>query len=80
MYVKYPILIEHGGKDAAWGVIVPDLPGCFSASDNEADILNNAREAITLHLESLGHIPTPSKLNDIDANGLIIRQVEVELP
>ncbi|WP_177170412.1 type II toxin-antitoxin system HicB family antitoxin [Nitrosomonas marina] len=62
------------------GVIVPDLPGYFSASDNEADILNNAHEAITLHFESLDHIPVPSRLSDIDANGLITRQVEVELP
>ena len=40
-------------RNTAFGVIVPDLPGCFSAGDSYQDALVNAREAITLHLESL---------------------------
>lgn len=35
--MKYPIAIELGGDDKAWGVIVPDLPGCFSAADGGFD-------------------------------------------
>jgi len=49
MNIQYPVLIERGFQGTAWGIIVPDLPGCFSA----ADILNHAREAI----------PQPSSLN-----------------
>ena len=35
--MKYPIAIEPGNKHAAWGVVVPDLPGCFSAADSGID-------------------------------------------
>jgi predicted RNase H-like HicB family nuclease len=31
--MRYPILIEEGTETAAFGVVVPDLPGCFSAGD-----------------------------------------------
>ena len=62
MKIQYPVLIEKGSKDTAWGIIVPDLPGCFSAADEEADILDNAREAILLHLEALEDVPQPSSL------------------
>jgi predicted RNase H-like HicB family nuclease len=27
--MKYPIAIEPGNAATAWGVVVPDLPGCF---------------------------------------------------
>lgn len=30
---RCPILIEEGTKTEAFGVVVPDLPGCFSAGD-----------------------------------------------
>lgn len=29
--MRYPIAIEPGDDTHAWGVVVPDLPGCFSA-------------------------------------------------
>ena len=31
--MKYPIAIEPSDKSHAYGVVVPDLPGCFSAGD-----------------------------------------------
>ena len=31
--MEYPIAIEPGDKTSAFGVIVPDLPGCYSAGD-----------------------------------------------
>ncbi len=79
MKVQYPILIERGTKDTAWGIIVPDLPGCFSAADNEADILDKAREAILLHLEALDSVPEASGLDDIDNQGFTVGLVDVDL-
>lgn len=36
--MKYPIAIEPPASDSeAWGVVVPDLEGCFSASDTGVD-------------------------------------------
>jgi hypothetical protein len=31
--MRYPIAIEIGSDETAFGVVVPDLPGCFSAGD-----------------------------------------------
>ncbi len=36
-----------------WSVVVPDLPGCFSAADSSIDeVIENAREAIELWIET----------------------------
>ena len=51
--MRYPIAIESGDAKHAYGVVVPDLPGCFSAGDTLDEALTNAREAILLHLEGL---------------------------
>lgn len=51
--MRYPIAIETGDAKHAFGVVVPDLPGCFSAGDTLDDALTTAREAILLHLEGL---------------------------
>ncbi|ASL26218.1 type II toxin-antitoxin system HicB family antitoxin [Azotobacter chroococcum] len=49
----YPIAISPGDEQHAWGVEVPDIPGCFSAGDNLDDAMAMAREAIEGHLELL---------------------------
>lgn len=64
--MRYPIAIEAGDKKHAWGVTVPDLPGCFSAGDTLEEAMDQAREAILLHVEGLlddeQPIPTPAGL------------------
>lgn len=61
--MKYPIAIEPGDDRHAFGVVVPDLPGCFSAGDTLDEAIDNAREAIELWLETViddgGAIPAP---------------------
>lgn len=49
----YPIAIEPGDDTHAFGAVVPDIPGCFSAGDSFEQALVNAREAIEFHLEGL---------------------------
>jgi predicted RNase H-like HicB family nuclease len=51
--LKFTIAIEPGTKKAAYGVAVPDLPGCFSAGDTVEEAFDNAREAIEAHCEVL---------------------------
>jgi predicted RNase H-like HicB family nuclease len=68
--MKYPIAIEPGTKNQAWGVVVPDLPGCFSAADSGLDeAIDQAKEAIELWIEMAldeGQvIPKPSSLRDL---------------
>ena len=51
--MHYPIAIEPDDDKHAFGVVVPDLPGCFSAGDSLDDAMAQARDAILLHLEGL---------------------------
>lgn len=51
--MKFSIAIEPGTRKSAFGVVVPDLPGCFSAGDTVEEAFDNAREAIESHLEIL---------------------------
>lgn len=47
------VAIEKSDKKHAYGVIVPDLPGCFSAGDTLDETLSNAKEAILLYREGM---------------------------
>jgi predicted RNase H-like HicB family nuclease len=49
--MQFVIAIEKGNNQHAFGVAVPDLPGCFSAGDTLAEAMENVREAIDLHVE-----------------------------
>ena len=65
--MKYPIAIEPGDDEHAWSVVVPDLPGCFSASDSGIDeAIENAKEAIELWIETAldagEDVPRPSSI------------------
>lgn len=70
--MHYPIAIEVGDKEHAYGVVVPDLPGCFSAGETFDDALVNAREAIEGHLEVLAEygdaIPTATEIEQHISN------------
>lgn len=50
--MRYPVVI-HKDQDSDYGVLVPDLPGCFSAGKTADDALNNVIEAIECHIEGL---------------------------
>jgi predicted RNase H-like HicB family nuclease len=43
--------IVHKDPGSAYGVSFPDLPGVFSAADDEADLIGNAIEALRLWAE-----------------------------
>lgn len=62
--MRYPIAIEPGTAETAWGVVVPDLPGCFSAGDTLDEAVANAEEAaaawIDAALDAGAPIPAPS--------------------
>lgn len=77
--MKYPIAIEPGSSKTAWGVIVPDLPGCVSAADGGMD------EAIELWIEMAlddgKDLPKPSLVTDLqkkkEFKGFIWDTVEI---
>ena len=85
--MRYPIAVEKGDETHAYGVIVPDLPGCFSAGDTLDEAIVNAKEAIELWMEMViedGYpIPEASPIATHQANpefaGWIWAVVEVDL-
>ncbi|WP_295580959.1 type II toxin-antitoxin system HicB family antitoxin [uncultured Lamprocystis sp.] len=84
--MRYPIAIEAGDDRNAFGVVVPDLPGCFSAGDTLDDALTNASEAITLWIETVlddgGTVPPPGRIEthrtNTDFNGWIWALAEID--
>lgn len=50
--MNFPVII-HKDENSDYGVIVPDIHGCFSAGDSYEDALANAREAIECHVEGM---------------------------
>lgn len=62
--MRYTIAIEPGGENHAFGVIVPDLPGCYSAGDTLEEAHSNYQESAELWLEAVlvdgGSVPQPS--------------------
>ena len=84
--MRYPIAIETGDDTHAWGVAVPDLPGCFSAGDTMDEAISNASEAMALWIETALDdgldIPTPSSVDKLrkmpDYKGWIWALAEVD--
>lgn len=66
--MKLPVVL-HKDPDSAYGVTVPDIPGCFSAGATVAQALDGVKEALALHFEGLvadgEHLP---QVLDIDAH------------
>lgn len=57
----YPVIVDKD-KSSAFGVIVPDIPGCFSAGETLEDALRNVQEAVEVHLHGEDIAPEPSPL------------------
>ncbi len=50
--MRFPIVV-HKDEGSAYGVTVPDLPGCFSGGDTLEEVLTASQEAILSHIEVL---------------------------
>ena len=49
---KYEIIIYWSGEDDSFIAEVPELSGCFAHGASYEEALNNAKEAISLWLET----------------------------
>ena len=58
----YPVIIHKDAK-SAFGVIVPDLPGCFSAGATLDEAIRNVQEAVEVHMFGVEIAPEPSGLD-----------------
>ena len=83
----YPIAIEVGDATTAFGVIIPDVPSCFSAGDTYEESINNAKEALELHFEALaedGELPPQgSQIDNFfrlpEYNGLVWAVIDINI-
>jgi len=70
--MKFIVAIEPGTETTAFGVVVPDLPGCFSAGATLDEAFDNAREAIDLWCETViedgGDVPAAKTLSEHQAD------------
>jgi predicted RNase H-like HicB family nuclease len=67
----YPAVFEQE-QDGGYSIYFPDIDGCFSQSDDIAEGIENASDALCLmlyELETRGNaLPKPSPMKDIKAN------------
>ena len=56
--MKFRLLIEFDSQAKRWSAVFPELPGCATAGDTEAEAVENAKEALSLWFE-----PAPVKLH-----------------
>ncbi|ENX7779725.1 HicB family protein, partial [Neisseria gonorrhoeae] len=59
--IYYPAVLFQDPDQSNWGVIIPDLPGCYPVGDTVADALADAKAAAMFHLEGLlqENLPIP---------------------
>ncbi|PHQ14432.1 type II toxin-antitoxin system HicB family antitoxin [Marinobacter profundi] len=84
--MRFPVAL-HTDDGKSYGVTVPDIPGCFSAGDNEDEALDNAKEAILGHLEVLAELgndipsarPIAQHRSNADYEGAVWGFVEVDI-
>ncbi len=55
--MKLRLLIELDAETKRWSAVFPEIPGCATAGDTEAEAIANAKEALALWFE-----PSPLKL------------------
>ena len=62
----YPAYVELGDENHAFGVVLPDFPGCFSAADDFKDLPTRVQEAVELYFagEELP-LPPPSSIEEL---------------
>ena len=69
--MRYPTVIHHE-KGSAYGVTIPDIPGCFSAGKSIDEALENTQFAIAGHLELLAEMgeiaPTAKDISNHQQN------------
>ena len=80
------IALIRKDSDTSYGMDFPDLPGCVSGGETLDEALENAREALVLHVEGMLEdgepLPAPSTVDAVidDPHNRDALAVVVELP
>lgn len=60
MHVR--VIIEHDKETDSFSALCPELPGCSSCGDTEAEAMEKVKEAIALYLEPDTHTLGPNAM------------------
>jgi predicted RNase H-like HicB family nuclease len=60
--------LVHKDADSAYGISFPDLPGCFSAADDEDEIFPQAQSALTLFASDEQALPVSRPVSKLRAD------------
>jgi len=64
--VKFRVVLEFDRVSESWSAVCPELPGCASAGETEAEARRNIEEAIRLYLApSEIELPHDAKLVEV---------------
>jgi len=64
--VKFRVVLEFDRVAESWSAVCPELPGCASAGETEAEARRNIEEAIRLYLApSEIELPHDAKLVEV---------------
>ncbi|HCH33182.1 MAG TPA: hypothetical protein DE045_09590 [Oceanospirillaceae bacterium] len=83
----YSVAVELGTSDNDYGVVVPDIKGCFSSGSSFEEALKNAKDAISFHLEGLaehGQLPPVPKgvdehMSNHEFDGWVWGMIEIDV-
>jgi predicted RNase H-like HicB family nuclease/post-segregation antitoxin (ccd killing protein) len=88
---RYPAVLGYDSSTKQYYVLWPDLPGCTTTGETEDEALENAREAMSLHLwgmeDDRDTIPSPTPLQNLDlkeyaedGNRIVAVLIEIWMP
>jgi len=85
--MRYPCVIEPGDETHAFGVIFPDLPGCYPAGDTLEEAIKDAKKCAEFWMEDMideGYpINPPSSFDVIAKNpeykGWIFAYIDIDM-
>ena len=68
--------LVHKDADSAYGISFPDLAGCFSASDDEDRIFQEAQAALTLYASDEEMLPLARSLSKLRADADVRAEIK----
>ncbi|NOT71166.1 MAG: hypothetical protein HOP09_07725 [Hyphomicrobium sp.] len=68
--------LVHKDVDSAFGISFPDLPGCFSAADEEDDVFRQAQTALTLFASDQDTLPAARTLSQLRADAEVCAEID----
>ena len=78
----FPVIV-HKEKRSDYGVVIPDIPGCFTAGKTLDEALRNVQEAVEVHLHGATDVPMASPadfwMSHPDCKGGSLHMVDIDL-